>query len=157
MSTQLNNDDVLSWQTAETSFNTNTMLPHHSFSNKMLIFQQSTYIYNYLLLLWVTVFSLSLITTMFHLLLSYTGILMLTALLILLTACLPSYLSLAAQDILLFLTPVLSTSLKQELTSILCHSFLFLDCVHYCDLGGPDKPSYLSRSTEWFWTPPGIL
>ena len=63
---------------------------------------------------------------MLPLLLSSTVIFMLTALLILLTACLPSSRGLAAQDCPLSLTPILSTSLMQELTSILNLSSLSL-------------------------------
>ena len=75
-------------------------------------------------LLWLTVFSL-LIAAMLPLLLSFTAIFMLTALQISLTACLPCSRGLAAQDLLL-LTPSLSTSLMQELTSILSLSSLSL-------------------------------
>ena len=71
------------------------------------------------LLLWLTVFILFLIAAMLPLLLSFTAIFMLTALQISLTACLPCSRGLAAQDLLLPFTPILSTSLMQELTSIL--------------------------------------
>ncbi|MPC72479.1 hypothetical protein E2C01_066787 [Portunus trituberculatus] len=63
---------------------------------------------------------------MLHLFLSFIAIFMLTALLILLTACLPSSCSLAAKGFLLPLIPVLSNSLTQELISILNHSNLSL-------------------------------
>ena len=56
----------------------------------------------------------------------FTAIFMVTALLILLTACLPCSRGLAAQDLPLPLTPILSTSLMQELTSILSLSSLSL-------------------------------
>ena len=60
------------------------------------------------------------------LLLPFTVTSMLTALLISLTACLPCSRGLTAQDLLLPLTPILSTSLMQELTSILILSSLSL-------------------------------
>ena len=60
------------------------------------------------------------------LLLSLTSIFMLTALLIMLTACLPCSRGLAAQDLPLPLTPILSNSLMQVLTSILSLSSLSL-------------------------------
>ncbi|MPD04452.1 hypothetical protein E2C01_100143 [Portunus trituberculatus] len=53
---------------------------------------------------------------MLHLFLSFIAIFLLTALLILLTACLSSSCGLAAEDFLL-LNPILSNSLMQELTS----------------------------------------
>ena len=74
----------------------------------------------------LTVFSLFLIATMLPLLLSFTTIFMLTALLLLLIACLPCSHGLAAQDLSLPLTPILSISLMQELTSILSLSTLSL-------------------------------
>ena len=74
-------------------------------------------------LLWLTVFSLFLITAMFHLLLSFNDIFTLTALL---TACLPCSRGLGAQDLSLPLTPILSTSLMQKLISILSLSPLSL-------------------------------
>ena len=74
----------------------------------------------------LTVFSLFLIAAMLPLLLSFTAIFMLTALLILLTACLLCSHGLAAQDLPLPLTPTLSTSLMQELNSILSLSSLSL-------------------------------
>ena len=77
-------------------------------------------------LLWLTVFSLFLIAAMLPLLRSFTAIFMLTALLISLTACVPWSRGLAAQDLPLPLTPILSTSLMQELTSILSLSSLSL-------------------------------
>ncbi|MPC19229.1 hypothetical protein E2C01_012140 [Portunus trituberculatus] len=51
---------------------------------------------------------------------------MLTALLILLTSCLPSSCDLAVQGFLLSLIPILSNSLIQGLTSIFNHSYLSL-------------------------------
>merc|ERR1712035_26597 len=54
---------------------------------------------------------------MLHPFLYIIAIFMLTALLNLLTACLPPSCGLAAQDFLLFLTPMLSKPLMQELTS----------------------------------------
>ena len=78
-------------------------------------------------LLWLTVFSLFLIAATLPLLLSFTAIFVLIALLILLTACLPSFRCLAAQDLpLSLIPPILSTSLMQELTSILSLSSLCL-------------------------------
>ncbi|MPC66741.1 hypothetical protein E2C01_060893 [Portunus trituberculatus] len=62
---------------------------------------------------------------MLHHFLSFIAIFMLTVLLILLTACLPSC-SLAAQVFLLPLIPLLSYSQMQMLTSILKHSYLSL-------------------------------
>merc|ERR1712035_95523 len=56
-------------------------------------------------------------TAMLHLFLYFIAICMLTALLNLLTACLPPSRGLAAQDFLLFLTPMLSKPQMQELTS----------------------------------------
>ncbi|MPC23407.1 hypothetical protein E2C01_016453 [Portunus trituberculatus] len=61
-----------------------------------------------------------------HFFLAFTTIFMLTALMILLTACLPSSCILAAQGFLLPLIPILSNSLMKELTSILNHSYLSL-------------------------------
>ena len=55
-----------------------------------------------------------------------TAIFMLTALLNLLTACLPSSRGLAAQDFLLLLIPILSIFLMRELTSIFTFSSLTL-------------------------------
>ena len=75
-------------------------------------------------LLWLTVFSPFLLVVMLHPLLSFITIFMLTALLILLTACLPSSCDLAAQDFLLPPIPILSNSLMQELISTLSHSLL---------------------------------
>ena len=77
-------------------------------------------------LFWLTGFSLFLITAVLPLLLSFTAIVLLTAPLILLTACLPCSRGFATQDLLFPLTPILSTSLKQELTSILSPSILSL-------------------------------
>lgn len=61
---------------------------------------------------------------MLPLMLSYTVIFMLVALLFLPTACLPCPRFLAAKDFIFPLAPVLSTSLMQELTSVLSLSFL---------------------------------
>ena len=58
---------------------------------------------------YLTVFTLFLTAGVLHLLLSYIAIFMLTALLILLTACFPCARGLAAQDLLLPLTLILST------------------------------------------------
>ena len=63
---------------------------------------------------------------MLHLYLSSTAIFILTALLKLLTACLPSSRGIAAQDFLLFLIPILSIFLMQELISIFTLSSLTL-------------------------------
>ena len=78
------------------------------------------------LLLWLTVFNLSNTAAVLLLYLSSTAIFMVTALLNLLTACLPHSRGLAAQDFLLSLIPILSTSLMQELTSIFILSSLLL-------------------------------
>ena len=77
-------------------------------------------------LLSLTVFSLFLTAEMLHPFLSFIAIFMVTILLILLTACLPSSCGLAAQGFLLPLIPILSNSLMQELTSTLNHSSLSL-------------------------------
>ncbi|MPC52137.1 hypothetical protein E2C01_045998 [Portunus trituberculatus] len=63
---------------------------------------------------------------MLHLFLTFIAIFMLTALLILLIAYLPSSCGLAAQGFLLSLTLILSNSQMQELTSTLNHSYLSL-------------------------------
>ncbi|MPC46898.1 hypothetical protein E2C01_040628 [Portunus trituberculatus] len=72
----------------------------------------------------LTVFSLFLTDGMLHLLPSFITIFMLTALLIFLTAYLPSSCGLSAQAFLLPLIPILSSSLTQELTNILNHTYL---------------------------------
>ena len=77
---------------------------------------------SYQLLSLLTVFSLFLIAVMLPLLLSFTTIFMLTAPLILLTACLPCSCGLAAQDLSLPLTPILSTSLMQYSQSFILFS-----------------------------------
>ena len=67
------------------------------------------------------VFRVFLKAAVLHHLMSFTTIFMLTALLMLHTACLSSFRGLAVQDILLFLTLIMSSSLMQELTSTLNH------------------------------------
>merc|ERR1711980_20048 len=69
------------------------------------------------LLLLLTVYKLLKSAAVLLLFLSSIVIFMVTALLNLLTACLPPSRGLAAQDFLLFLTPMLSKPLMQELTS----------------------------------------
>ncbi|MPC24835.1 hypothetical protein E2C01_017929 [Portunus trituberculatus] len=64
---------------------------------------------------------------MLHLFLSFIAIFMLSVLLILLTACLPSSCGLAAQGLFLPLTPILSNYLMQELTSTPNHTYFFLE------------------------------
>merc|ERR1711980_29761 len=78
------------------------------------------------LLLLLTVYNLLKSAAMLLLFLSSIVIFMVTALLNLLTACLPSSSGLAAPDFLLTLTPFLSNSLMQELTSIFIPSSLSL-------------------------------
>ena len=66
---------------------------------------------------------------MLHLYLSSTAIFMLTPLLNLLTACLPPFRGLAAQDFLLLLILILSIYLMQELTNIFTlSSFTLVNC-----------------------------
>ena len=91
--------------------------------------------------------SLSLIAAMLHLLLFSTAIFMLTALLILLTACLPSFFGLAALDFPLSLTPILSKSLMQELTSILNLSSLSL-----VNSGTPYLPLFFQLPMTWTYS-----
>merc|ERR1711980_63604 len=78
------------------------------------------------LLLLLTVYNLLKSTAVLLLFLSSIVIFMVTALLNLLTACLPSSGGLATPDFLLTLTPFLSNSLMQELTSIFILSSLSL-------------------------------
>merc|ERR1712035_70571 len=78
------------------------------------------------LLLLLTVSNLFKSAAMLLLFLSSIVIFMATALLNLLTACLPPSGGLAAPDFLLTLTPFLSNSLMQELTSIFIPSSLSL-------------------------------
>merc|ERR1712035_22001 len=78
------------------------------------------------LLLSLTVYNLLKSAAVLLLFLSSIVIFMVTALLNLLTACLPHSGGLAAPDFLLTLTPFLSNSLMQELTSIFILSSLSL-------------------------------
>ena len=95
-----------------------------------------------------------LFTQMLHHLLSSITVFMLTPLLILLTACLPSSCGLTTQDFLLPITSILSNSLMQELTSTPSHLFLLLVNSAFVFPTSYDLILFkreVSRHLSWLW------